>query len=278
MPVIRKTEDSNLNSATKRRHLQNTINLQFRINRLSFNYLFRCSTKFLLYLRYMKLIITGLLLLLIPIVNNARVGEFETGRAIYNDVYAAVKLAETGLTRNIFDLAIKGLKKLDSNGKLQNPNIVTIADYSQSSNNKRLYVIDLKNKKLLFNTYVAHGRNTGDEYAKSFSNVEGSLKSSLGFYITEHPIIGSHTGFALLINGVEKGFNDNAIKRAIIIHGADYASENYIRKTGRLGRSWGCPALPTVLNKLIIESIKGGTCLFVYNPDKKYICSSSLLN
>ena len=234
--------------------------------------------KILLYFRSMRIIIICLLFLLIPAVNNAVVGEFEAGKAIYNDVYSAVKLADTGLGRNIFDLAIKGLKKLDSNGKLQNPTIVTIADYSQSSNKKRFYVIDLKNRKLLFNTYVAHGRNTGDEYAKSFSNTEGSLKSSLGFYITEHPIIGSHTGFALLINGVEKGFNDNAVKRAIIIHGADYASENYIKRTGRLGRSWGCPALPTVLNKVIIDCIKGGTCLFVYNPDKKYICSSSLLN
>jgi len=226
----------------------------------------------------MKIIITCLLFLLIPAVNNARVGEFNAGKTIFNDVYAAVKLAETGLERNVFDLAIRGLKKLDSNGKLQNPDIVTIADYSQSSNKKRLYVIDLKNRKLLFNTYVAHGRNTGEEYAKSFSNVEGSLKSSLGFYVTEHPIMGSHTGFSLLIDGVEKGFNDNAIKRAIIIHGADYASENYIKKNGRLGRSWGCPALPTSLNKLIIERIKGGTCLFVYNPDKKYICKSTLLN
>jgi len=230
------------------------------------------------YLRFMKIIMICLLFLLIPAVNNARVGEFNAGKTIFNDVYSAVKLAENGLERTVFDLALKGLKKLDSNGKLQNPNIVTIADYSQSSNKKRLYVIDLKNRKLLFNTYVAHGRNTGDEFAKSFSNVEGSLKSSLGFYITEHPIMGSHTGFSLLIDGVEKGFNDNAIKRAIIIHGADYASENYIKKNGRLGRSWGCPALPTALNKLIIESIKGGTCLFVYNPDKKYICKSSLLN
>ena len=226
----------------------------------------------------MKLILAFLLILILPAVNNAGTGEFNTGKAIYNDVYSAVKLAETGLNRNVFDLAIKGLKKLDSFGKISNPDIVTIADYSQSSNKKRLYVIDLKNRKLLFNTYVAHGRNTGSEFAKYFSNDEGSLKSSLGFFVTEHPVIGSHTGFSLLINGVEKGFNDNAIKRAIIIHGADYASENYIRKTGRLGRSWGCPALPTALNKMIIERIKGGTCLFIYNPDNKYLSTSSLIN
>jgi hypothetical protein len=211
-------------------------------------------------------------------VNNASFAEFEAGKIVSEDIYTLVKLADFGLGRTIFELAIKGLKKLESKGKLQNPTIVTIADYSQSSNKKRLYVIDLQNKKLLYNTYVAHGRNTGEEYAKSFSNKEGSLKSSLGFFITEHPIIGSHTGFSLMIDGVEKGFNDNAVKRAIIVHGADYANENYIKKYGRLGRSWGCPALPADLSKLIIETIKGGTCLFIYNPDNNYICRSSLLN
>jgi len=226
----------------------------------------------------MKKIILYLLFLLIPAVNNAGIAGFDSGKVDNDDVYIAVNLAETGLSRDIFNLALTGLKKLDANGKLQNPNILTIADYSQSSNKKRLYVIDLKNNKLLFNTYVAHGRNTGNEYAKYFSNKEGSLKSSLGFYITEQPIFGTHTGFSLMINGVEKGFNDNAVKRAIIIHAADYATENFIKNYGRLGRSLGCPALPPELNKPIIETIKGGTCLFIYNPDKDYICSSSLLN
>jgi hypothetical protein len=197
---------------------------------------------------------------------------------VNEDIYSALNLADTGLVRTVFDMAIKGLKRLCSEGKLKNTNLVTIADYSQSSTKKRLYVIDLKNKKLLFNTYVAHGRNTGDEYARSFSNKEGSLKSSLGFYITENPMVCSHTGYSLMINGVEKGINDHAAKRAIIIHGADYATENFIKKYGHLGRSFGCPALPPDLNKPIIDSIKGGTCLFIYNPDNKYICSSSLLN
>jgi hypothetical protein len=226
----------------------------------------------------MRKIIIYLFFLLIPVVNNARITEIVSDKAMNDDIYTVVSLTETGLARDVFDLAIKGLKKLDTEGKLKNPNIVTIADYSQSSNKKRLYVIDLKNRKLLFNTYVAHGRNTGDEYARSFSNKEGSLKSSLGFYVTENPIVCSHTGFSLLINGVEKGFNDHAVKRAIIIHAADYATENFIKKYGRLGRSFGCPALPPDLNKPIIETIKGGTCLFIYNPDNNYICSSSLLN
>ena len=125
---------------------------------------------------------------------------------------------------------------------------------------------------------MAHGRNTGDEFAKSFSNKEGSYKSSLGFYVTQQPITGSHTGFSLLIDGVEKGFNDHAVQRAIIMHGADYATENFIKKYGRLGRSYGCPSVPPEMNKPIIETIKEGTCLFIYNPDKDYLSKSVLLN
>lgn len=216
--------------------------------------------------------------LLIPVVNSGLVIESDLDKLIVNDIYAEVNLADTGLSRDVFNMAVKGLGKLNINGKLQNPNIVTIADYSQSSNKKRLYVIDLKNKKLLFNTYVAHGRNTGDEFAKSFSNKEGSYKSSLGFYVTQHPITGSHTGFSLQIDGVEKGFNDHAVQRAIIMHAAEYATENFIKKYGRLGRSYGCPSVPPEMNKPIIETIKEGTCLFIYNPDKDYLMKSVLLN
>jgi len=226
----------------------------------------------------MRKLLVYLLFLLIPVVNNARVPESKSVGTTNEDTYLTMCLGDTGLARDVFDLAIKGLNKLETEGKLINATIVTIADYSQSSNKKRLYVIDLKNKKLLFNTYVAHGRNTGDEYAKSFSNVEGSYKSSLGFYITEHPIVGSHTGFSLLIDGVEKGFNDHAVQRAIIIHAAEYATENFIKKYGRLGRSYGCPSVPPELNKPIIDAIKGGTCLFLYNPNKDYISKSALLN
>lgn len=226
----------------------------------------------------MRKIIFYTLFLLIPAVIDARDPEIKLENIVTNDVYTSINLLDTGLSRDVFEMAIKGLKKLDVNGKLLNPNIVTIADYSQSSNNKRLYVIDLKNKKLLFNTFVAHGRNTGEEFAKSFSNDEGSYQSSLVFYITEHPITGSHTGFSLLIDGVEKGFNDHAVKRAIIIHAAEYVTESFIKKYGRLGRSYGCPSLPPEMNKPIIDAIKGGTCLFLYNPDKEYISKSALLN
>lgn len=223
-------------------------------------------------------VITYLLFLLLPGINNAGTARFDSGKPEQADCYSTLQLAETGLSRPVFDLAIKGLHKLSVHGKLQNPDIVTIADYSQSSSRKRFYVIDLKNEKLLFNTYVAHGRNTGDEYARYFSNTSGSLKSSLGFYITEKPVFGSHTGLSLIIEGVEKGFNDNAVKREIIIHAAEYATESFIKKFGRLGRSFGCPVLPPDLNEPIIETIKEGTCFFIYNPDNNYICASALLN
>jgi hypothetical protein len=225
----------------------------------------------------MKKMLLYLFFFLMPVVNHAGITRMDPPAGSNNNVFTAVNLAVSGLSAEIFDMALKGLQKLESEGILRNPYIITIADYSQSSNNKRLYVIDLKNRKLLFNTYVAHGRNSGGEFAKIFSNVEGSLKSSLGFFITTDPVVGSHTGYSLMISGVEKGFNDNAGKREIIIHAADYATENFIRKNGRLGRSFGCPVLPPDLNKPIIETIKGGTCLFIYNPDNEYLSSSFLL-
>jgi hypothetical protein len=226
----------------------------------------------------MRILFLSLLFLLMPVVNQAVDAPTVLAGVENPDVYTSVNLSDTGLPKEIFDLAVKGLAKLTSEGKLNNPDILTIADYSQSSKNKRLYVIDLKNRKLLYNTYVAHGRNTGEEFAKYFSNQEGSLKSSLGFYVTENPIVGPHTGYSLLIRGVEKGFNDNACKREIIIHAADYATEGFIRKYGRLGRSFGCPAIPPDLARPIISTIRGGTCLFIYNPDPKYLCASALLN
>jgi len=225
----------------------------------------------------MKKSIIYFLLLFIPVANNADISDFQTIKNATFTTYNLLNLAENGLSSDVFNFAIKGFMKLGNEGKLANKNIITIVDYSQSSNAKRLYVIDLQNKKLLFHTYVAHGRNTGQEFAKSFSNSEGSLKSSLGFFVTEHPVIGSHTGFGLLINGLEKGFNDNAERRSIIFHAAEYVSECFIKNNGRLGRSLGCPALPPESNKQIIETIKGGTCLFIYNDDKDYLNHSALI-
>lgn len=194
------------------------------------------------------------------------------------ELFNTLGLAAKGLTYDAFSLALKGRQKLIKEGKLSNPGIITIADLSQSSKNKRLYVIDLIRKALLFNTYVAHGRNTGDEFARNFSNLSGSCKSSLGFYVTGREIMGSTVGLSLVLDGVERGINDNAVRREIIMHGAIYATEDFIRKYGRLGRSFGCPSLPPGLIKPVVETIKEGTCLFIYNNDKQYLSNSRILN
>jgi hypothetical protein len=140
-----------------------------------------------------------------------------------------------------------------------------------------LYVIDLKNQGIIYNTVVAHGRNSGNEYAKSFSNNPSSHKSSLGFYITEGTYNGGN-GYSMKLQGAETGINDKALARAIVMHGADYANEEVIGKKGYLGRSYGCPAVPQKLNKKIIDTIKEGNCLFVYYPDQNYLKKSKLLN
>ena len=219
-----------------------------------------------------------LLILLVPVLNWAGSGNILPDLNNQQSLFTALNLSEKGLSSEVFQLALKGLRKLENCGKLRNSGILTIVDFSQSSKNKRLYVIDLLHKVLLFNTYVAHGKKTGEEYATHFSNVLGSCESSLGFYVTKEQITGSSTGLSLVLDGMEKGFNDNALKREIIIHGAKYATENFIRKTGRLGRSFGCPSLPPDLIKPVIEIIKEGTCLFIYHKDDQYISHSALLN
>jgi hypothetical protein len=140
-----------------------------------------------------------------------------------------------------------------------------------------MHVVDLKSGKLLFNNVVAHGKNSGDEFAERFSNQPNSHKSSLGFYITGGTYIGSN-GYSMILNGMEKGFNDKAKDRAIVMHGAAYANDNVLRMGQRLGRSFGCPALPERLNKKVIEQIKGGNCLFIFYPDQQYLTNSKLIN
>jgi hypothetical protein len=192
-------------------------------------------------------------------------------------LYSTLNLSQHGLSHEVFELALKGYLKLKSENRLDNPDILTIVDFSQTSKNKRLYVIDFEKQELLFHTLVAHGRNTGGEYAKHFSNVNGSHQSSLGFYVTKNNHMGSRVGYSMIMEGIEKGFNDNARNRQIIMHGADYATEDFINRNGRLGRSYGCPAVPPELIKPIVSTIENGTCLFIYYPDNTYLSNSPIL-
>lgn len=186
-------------------------------------------------------------------------------------LYDSLQLQDAGLSCSVFEYAWNGFQKAG----LKKP-VVAIADFSQSSREKRLYVIDLARKKLLLNTYVAHGRNSGDEYANRFSNRESSYQSSLGFYRTMGTYQGKH-GLSLRLEGLEKGINDLAYTRAIVMHGADYVSEKFIRNTGRLGRSLGCPAVSEKDHKVLINLLTGGAGLFIYSPDKTYLGSSRFL-
>lgn len=139
-----------------------------------------------------------------------------------------------------------------------------------------MWVIDIENKKILFNSLVAHGKNTGEEFATAFSNTESSYQSSLGFYVTETTYNGSN-GYSLKLLGMDAGYNDAALQRAIVMHGADYVSEDFIKSQKRIGRSWGCPAVPRALAKPIIDTIKGQNCLFIYYPDQQYLSESKWL-
>ncbi len=158
----------------------------------------------------------------------------------------------------------------------KNKNILTVIDFTLPSTEKRMYVLDMENKKLLFHTIVSHGRNSGEKYATKFSNKHGSFQSSLGFYLTDATYQGGN-GYSLRLAGLERGINDQAMARAVVIHGADYCSEKVIRTTGRLGRSYGCPALPRALNKPIINAIKNGSLLFIYAGNEGYMANSAIL-
>jgi L,D-transpeptidase catalytic domain len=213
----------------------------------------------------------------VSVTNNNTVGDAGLIFPTRLNVFDSLKLDMTGLSKNIFEMAVRGLQKLKESGLIVTDTIISIADFSQPSGNKRLYVIDLNNFSLLFQTYVAHGQNSGKEYAEKFSNRPHSFQSSPGFYVTMDPYMGSN-GYSLKINGVEKGINNNALRRDIVIHGAGYVNENLIHQQGYIGRSWGCPAVPLGLHYKLIETIKNGTCLFIYPGQSAYLQKSAVLN
>ncbi|WP_027380489.1 murein L,D-transpeptidase catalytic domain family protein [Chryseobacterium daeguense] len=181
------------------------------------------------------------------------------------------------LNQDVFFKALTGYENLKKAGLLnQDSHLLTVCDFSMSSNTKRLWVIDMNERKVLFNSLVAHGKNTGEEFATNFSNTESSLQSSLGFYITDATYDGEN-GYSLRLLGMDKGFNDAAYKRAIVMHGADYVSEDFAAMHKRIGRSWGCPAVPRDLTQPIINTIKGRNLLFIYYPDQNYLSQSEWL-
>ncbi len=181
------------------------------------------------------------------------------------------------INNEAIQLAVKGYERLKNLGRIENLRYLTIADFSKPSSEERLYVIDMLLEKIVIQSLVAHGRNSGTLFANAFSNKNESHQSSLGFYVTGHPYKGKH-GSSLELNGVEEGINDHAKNRAIVIHGADYVSQNFIKQQGYIGRSLGCPAVPNDKVLDIIEAIQGASCMFIYAPNKDYLKKSTLGN
>jgi L,D-transpeptidase catalytic domain len=192
-------------------------------------------------------------------------------------LYDSMKLEQSGLNEKAFEYAWRGYHNLLKQGKLKKSYVLTVCDFTQSSSNKRMYVIDVTHKKLLFNTYVSHGMNSGVEYATSFSNKANSFKSSLGFFVTSKTYVGRN-GLSLKVQGLEKGYNDLAAKRHIVLHGSDYISPEYLKDNGEMGRSLGCAAIPNAMSPKIIKTIKNGSCLFIYHPTTNYLTHSNVIN
>lgn len=181
------------------------------------------------------------------------------------------------LNYTVFSKAFKGFVNLKSAQMLPNDaHLITICDFSVSANEKRMWIIDLQQKKLLSNNLVSHGKNTGEEFATDFSNKLGSHQSSLGFYVTSETYEGSN-GYSMRLVGMDKGLNHIALERAIVMHGAAYCSQEFINEHGRLGRSFGCPSVPLALNTQIINWIKEGTCLYIHAESEDLNASEWLL-
>lgn len=194
-----------------------------------------------------------------------------------NKMYDSMRLRRAGLSRKAFECAYKGYYTLRRKGRIKNSQVLSICDFSQSSRRKRLYVINMKTMKLMLQTYVAHGKNSGREYAKSFSNSPESHKSSLGFFVTGGTYYGEH-GLSLRVKGMERGINCRANARNIVIHGSRYVGEKYLRSNRLNGRSFGCPAVPAEQTEKVINTIKNGSCMFIYHPTKHYLAKSTILN
>ena len=197
----------------------------------------------------------------------------EKTELLYNEIEAG---QYTLPNMETFIKAYEGYSALENQGKVKN-NILTIVDFSFSSTKERMWVIDMENKKVVLQTLVSHGMNSGTEYAKSFSNQNESFKSSLGFFITGETYNGKH-GISLKLDGQEYGLNDNARERAVVVHGADYVSKKLANRQGYIGRSQGCPAVAPAVAKKLINTIKNKSVLFIYHPTRMYVNKSRLVS
>jgi hypothetical protein len=199
-------------------------------------------------------------------------GLVQTAPADSGRTFAGARSLDT----KVLTLALGAATCARETGAVDNPRLLTVIDYSRPSTEPRLWVLDLDKAKVLFEELVAHGRGSGNNYATQFSNADGSHQSSLGLFRTADTYVGSN-GYSLRLDGLEPGVNDRARDRAIVMHGAPYVNESMASTLGRLGRSWGCPALRTAIAKTVIDTIKEGSLVFAYYPDKRWLQTSKFL-
>ena len=181
-----------------------------------------------------------------------------------------------GLDREVLRLALAARDGVSERGLAGRAELLTVIDYSKPSSEKRLWVLDLEREALLFHELVAHGKNTGDNLARSFSNRNESKQTSLGVFVTGDTYFGGN-GYSLRLEGLEPGVNDLARPRAIVMHGAPYVSEAFAAQHGRIGRSWGCPAVSQQVAREMIDTLKGGSVVFSYYPDEQWLGGSTFL-
>ena len=184
---------------------------------------------------------------------------------------------KSGVNADVLDLALSAVSCGVGSGDLQAPPTLTLIDYSLPSTTPRLWVFDLRTGKVLFNELVAHGRNSGDNVATRFSDVAESRESSIGLFRTADTYVG-HNGYSLRLEGLEPGFNGNARERAIVMHGAPYVDAGIAKANGRLGRSWGCPAVRPAIAHKMIDTLRGGTPVFAFYPDKAWLATSAFVH
>ena len=198
-------------------------------------------------------------------------------RALAMSALAVVDAAPMGLAPDVLSLAVGAVTCAVSSGDIETPRTLTVIDYSLPSTTPRLWVFDVASGRMLFKELVAHGRNTGDNMATSFSDVLNSRQTSLGLFVTRDTYVGSN-GYSLRMHGLEPGFNGNAMDRAIVMHGAPYVDRTMAKRQGRLGRSWGCPALREAVAREVIDTVRGGGVIFSYYPDNNWLTHSRFIN
>ena len=217
-----------------------------------------------------------------PVMADETLAPYKTNGSSVDDyiakIYKQIDFKGNRLSAEVFNKAMHGYLNLKNAGKLNTAaEMLTVCDLTRSSAENRMWIIDLAKKKVVYNTYVAHGQGSGDEFATAFSNNNDSHQTSLGFYVTGDTYQGEH-GTSLRLNGMDNGFNNAAFDRGIVVHGAAYVCDQYAKNNQRIGRSWGCPAVPSALSLPIINTIKGGTCLFIFYPNKAYLQTAYWMN